>query len=348
MMPRRALVFLTAAAAVAGCNAIFGITAGEPTSSSTSAGGAGGGATSSATSSQTSTTSSTSSAGGSPTTSSSSTGGPPPDTTLIPAGMFNFLDEQSGNPTLMKISHDFYMDTLEVSVARFQKWVDAGQKPPCATGTCSLDPGGPYEGQMMWDAAWNVNVANQSFEIGCNVANNTDYNTPTFSGSDGSVPMNCVDWYHAAAFCFSEGKRLPTETEWQYVATGRGAGHKYPWGNQDPTDCSLAIWTNNAPGPTHNGCGFPKPGGSAPDGASLDGLLDMAGSVFEWCWDYDGSYPGTPKTDYAGPSVMANRSDRGGSWAFDPAALRATYRDATPPDSAYADVGARCAKTKLP
>jgi formylglycine-generating enzyme required for sulfatase activity len=73
----------------------------------------------------------------------------------------------------------------------------------------------------------------------------------------------------------------------------------------------------------------------------------MAGSVFEWVWDYDGPYPSTPQTDYAGPTTPANRSDRGGSWAFDMSSLRATYRDATPPDEAFADVGVRCAKTKL-
>jgi formylglycine-generating enzyme required for sulfatase activity len=83
-------------------------------------------------------------------------------------------------------------------------------------------------------------------------------------------------------------------------------------------------------------------------GASPDGLLDMAGSVFEWVWDYDGKYPSTPATDYAGPTTPAYRSDRGGSWAFGMSQLRSTYRDATPPDTSFADLGVRCAKTVLP
>jgi formylglycine-generating enzyme required for sulfatase activity len=270
--------------------------------------------------------------------------------TLIPAGTFDFLDERGNPPNhrMMTITHDFYLDTLEVSVARFKVWVAAGLPPPCTTGTCTIDPGGPYQQTMVWDSSmWNMLASATTYQMGCTNAASTNINTPTFTQSNDAFPMNCLNWYHAAAFCFSEGKRLPTQTEWQYVATGRGQARTYPWGATDPTDCTLAIWPDNAPGPGYNGCNFPKAGGSAPAGASRDGLLDMAGSVFEWVWDYDGTFPTAPQTDYAGPTTPADRSDRGGSWAYDPSALRATYRDATPPDSSFADVGVRCAKTKL-
>jgi sulfatase modifying factor 1 len=346
MGPKRAIAAMVAAAALAGCNILLGITPGQGT------GGAGGSASTSGTSgtsgkSSTGAThaSGSSASGASSSGTTTSTGGAPGSSTLIPAGTFGFLDEQDQVSTPMTISHDFYLDDLEISVGRFKAWVSAGQPLPCATGTCSLDPGGPYEQKMVWDASWNSIAMTDAYQSGCNDASGTSISTPTFTQPGGdALPMNCLDWYHAAAFCAWEGKRLPTETEWQYVATGRTLARTYPWGSQDPTDCTLALWNLGAA--DANGCHFPKPGGSAPAGASRDGILDMAGSVWEWVWDYDGAYPTTSHTDYAGPTTPAYRADRGGSWAFDSGHLRATYRDATPPDSAFADVGARCAKTK--
>jgi formylglycine-generating enzyme required for sulfatase activity len=323
-----------------GGDATAGRRSGEPATGQVGAGGAGGGAGGAG-----------SGAGGS----AGGAGGAPPGTTFIPAGTFGYLVEATEEFTPMTISHDFYLDTLEVSVDRFKAWVDGGQALPCATGTCSLDPGGPYEQTMVWHAAaWNAMAANDSYANGCENAKYTNTGAPTYTASDGGAyPMNCLNWYHAAAFCFSEGKRLPTQTEWQYAATGRGLNHWYPWGAEEPTDCSLAIWDsdkNNGKGNgKSNGCMFPKPGGSAPAGASHDGLLDMGGSVFEWAWDYDSDdFPTTPTEDYPGPTIPAWRSDRGGAWSRPQELLRTTYRHATPPEKAYADLGVRCAKTRLP
>ena len=73
----------------------------------------------------------------------------------------------------------------------------------------------------------------------------------------------------------------------------------------------------------------------------------MAGSVFEWAWDYDEDYPLVATIDHTGPTAPAYRATRGGSWAGAMHFLRTSHRDATPPENAYADVGVRCAKTKL-
>jgi hypothetical protein len=47
-------------------------------------------------------------------------------------------------------------------------------------------------------------------------------------------PINCVDWEMADKFCREQGKRLPTEAEWEFAARGPD-GRKYPWGDDDPT-----------------------------------------------------------------------------------------------------------------
>ena len=83
-------------------------------------------------------------------------GSPPPATTLIPGGTFAFHDAQTGNATMATITHDFYLDTTEVAVGRFQAWVTAGQTLPCGGASCSLDPEGPYEQAMMWQSSWNA------------------------------------------------------------------------------------------------------------------------------------------------------------------------------------------------
>jgi formylglycine-generating enzyme required for sulfatase activity len=50
-----------------------------------------------------------------------------------------------------------------------------------------------------------------------------------------SHPINCVSWNDAAAFCSTEGKRLPLEDEWEYAAQGGDAHYRYPWGADDGT-----------------------------------------------------------------------------------------------------------------
>ena len=45
------------------------------------------------------------------------------------------------------------------------------------------------------------------------------------------------------------------------------------------------------------------------------GIYDMSGNVFEWCWDWWGSYTSTAKEDPTGASSGTNRVLRGGGWS---------------------------------
>jgi formylglycine-generating enzyme len=107
----------------------------------------------------------------------------------------------------------------------------------------------------------------------------------------GQHPINCVDWDQAGAYCRVQGKRLPTEEEWEWAARGATQARTYPWGDLAPG--AQLCWS-----------GVQKRDGtcvvgSFPEGDAPGGIHDLAGNVWEWTgssWDPD------------------TRVYRGGSW----------------------------------
>ncbi len=102
-----------------------------------------------------------------------------------------------------------------------------------------------------------------------------------FNGDE--KPVVGISWYAARAYCLwlslmeSDGKEtglylLPNEIEWEYAAAGK-EGREYPWGSAEPTP-KLANYGDNE--------GATTPVGRYPEGATPEGLYDMAGNVWEW------------------------------------------------------------------
>jgi formylglycine-generating enzyme required for sulfatase activity len=171
-------------------------------------------------------------------------------------------------------------------------------------------------------------------------------------------PINCVDWNMADRFCRAEGKRLPTEAEWEFAARGSD-GRKYPWGDAAPSvkhlnacGAECAAWGKkhgaslDALFTESDGWATTAPVGSFPRGASRWGIEDMVGNVWEWVADYYAPYRDTDEEDPTGPASGATRAMRGGAWngAYVDW-VRPSFRFHSAADTRSHGVGFRCAKT---
>ena len=143
------------------------------------------------------------------------------------------------------------------------------------------------------------------------------------SWREANSPRETLSWFEAVAFSKWLSKRtglkirLPTEWEWQLAATGGDPEREYPWlGGWDPAKCNSVESRLNRTTAV----------GIYPNGATAQGVHDMAGNVWEWCLNkYENSDHDEAlkiDSDERGQRVM-----RGGSWYDFPVNLRSSTRN---------------------
>ncbi len=130
-------------------------------------------------------------------------------------------------------------------------------------------------------------------------------------------PLSMIDQQEAAVVAAELGGRLPSSAEWEWMAAG-ALRRRYPWGDQewDPERAALAP----------SGVAAPCPAGAFPAGATPQGLLDVAGNVWEW----------TRTTVLGGGAVI-----RGGSYASQVLYARCTFLNAAPVELRSPGIGFR-------
>ncbi len=240
----------------------------------------------------------------------------------------------------------FTMDKFEVTVGRFRKFATVydGTMPQTGLGAHTKIANSGW--QLVYKAMMPASSGSLQSMINCSPGS---YQTWTeTAGVHEMLPMNCVSWYVAFAFCIWDGGRLPTEAEWEMAASNAANETRFPWGSTDPDPTTHAVM--NCMGDGVSGC---SPSdilavGSRPSGASQLGHLDLAGSLWEWTLDfYDANYYQAVGTcgNCANLSGSTPRVIRGGSFTSTLISLRATGRASKSPITVDPYAGFRCART---
>jgi sulfatase modifying factor 1 len=242
----------------------------------------------------------------------------------------------------------FALDKYEVTVGRFRKFVNAFTGPPAnGAGAHPLIAGSGWN-STDWNGAIEANSTDLAKAVKCGTY-------PTWNATAGmndGLPMNCVSWYEAFAFCAWDAGRLPTEAEWEYAAAGGSDERLYPWNNSPvPTDATnspafaYASYGCMGDGSAFLNCTFADilAVGSKPMGVGRYGQMDLAGSVWEWALDWFATYK-TTCNNCANLTDSGSRVVRSSDWGASSSDLIATGRLDVAPNGQYDIIGFRCAK----
>jgi formylglycine-generating enzyme required for sulfatase activity len=253
---------------------------------------------------------------------------------VVPGGTFS-RDNGSAGDFRATLS-DFRLDDYEVTVGRFRNFVTgyADHKPAAGSGrnpSNDIDAG--------WEPRWNDSLPADEAEL-IESVQVCDSSFTTYAADDATVPMNCITWFQAYAFCIWDGGRLPTDAETNYAAAGGAEQRLFPWSDPpdtDDIDANHAVYLPDAPGP--------QPVGSkSPLGDGRWGQADLSGNEWEWCQDWYNTYP-TRCVNCA--DLMPDftiRVIRGGDFYSDRESLYTTSRLYHAPGQADFGVGVRCAR----
>jgi formylglycine-generating enzyme required for sulfatase activity len=162
-------------------------------------------------------------------------------------------------------------------------------------------------------------------------------------------PATQVSWHAADRYCQSQGKRLPTEAEWEFAARGP-EGRRFPWGYEEPTCQGTVVSRRTGMLCAAFGTG-PGDVASAAQDRTPEGIHDLGGSVAEWVADgFAEQYPSCPEP-CRNPLVHPDQVDgqrvvRGSAWEWPTYLARGTTRSRYAANAAPINFGFRCAVSR--
>ena len=219
----------------------------------------------------------------------------------IPGGSYRPLYLKKDTP-LISVK-PFQIDKTPVTNAEFAQFVKANPK---------------------WQRG-NVSVK----QAESNYLKQWDKNGP--KAADANKPVTNVSWFAAHAYCAAQGKRLPTNDEWEFVGL---ASELQANGSNEPSyNRTILSWYENGSKGLKN-IRQNKP--------NFYGVYDMHGLIWEWTSDFNSSQitSGTLKAaDFCGSGAV-NSSDPSNYAAF----LRYGIRTSLQPNFVLHNMGFRCAK----
>lgn len=267
---------------------------------------------------------------------------------VIPGGTFN-RGNDPGSPATVS---DFRLDIYEITVGRFRAFL-AGYPANLPAPGSGRNPNDPAD--TGWDASWTPTLPVDATALRRQIKCDPQPGFVTWTDSPSTnetLPMNCIDWFVAQAFCIWDGGRLPTEAEWNYAAAGGSEQRLYPW-SVPPTDATVdpnhAVYTMGVNPP------MSRVGSRSPLGDGKWGQSDLAGNLWELTRDQvdvsmpRSSYPlpcndciSAVPVDATWPGSSA--AIHGGGIYNGPTSLKSSARDLIGARSPEADIGARCAR----
>jgi len=303
---------------------------------------------------------------------------------LIPAGEFDMgadNDQASADEYpkhKVKLS-SFYIDATEVTNAQFEIFVNATgyittaeKKPDWNELKKSVPPGTAKPPDSVLTAAslvfkkTNGPVSLHDYLQWWAWVKGADWKHPagpnSFITGKENYPVVHVSWDDVMAYCKWAGKRLPTESEWEFAARGGLINNVYPWGNEhiNAGKPKANSWEGKFPYQNELKDGFDGIAPVKSFAANGFGLYDMAGNVWEWCSDwYHADYYKTlqngesinPKGPAAGydpdEPYTKKKSLRGGSFLCNDSycsGYRVARRMKNSADTGTGHTGFRCAK----
>ena len=313
----------------------------------------------------------------------------PPGMLWIPGRKFVMGDDSPAALRNEKPAHSvridgFWMDATEVTNAEFRRFVEAtghvttAEKVPTLEEIMAQAPPGtsppPKEALVAASLVFSppqhaVPLSNArtwwSWTSGANWRQPEGVGS-SIRGKD-DHPVVHVSWFDAIAYATWDGKRLPTEAEWEFAARGGLVGGKYSWGDAPISDeePQANIWQGKFPHKNLKTDGFDRTAPVRQYAPNGYGLYDMAGNVWEWCadWYHAAEYQlrcearkGETILNPRGPDRSFNpldpyapsRVNRGGSFLCHKSyceAYRTSARRGTASDTGMSHLGFRCVRS---